>query len=287
MSVKRGDTGGPGQGADLSGGRRGRSEPLILSFDTASHGRSVAVTRGGEPLAVVSGDVRERGSASVLRDVDEALGRAGVALRDVELFAAADGPGSFTGLRAGLATVKAFAATLGRPAVGVHTLHAVAHAAGPSERVMALIPAGRGEFFAQLLSVGEGGEVGELGPAAHDTPEEVLRTALRVGGRVVWAGEGAYTLDEKIREGRLGAAAGLDLTSLEHAAGGREWALAAKPDGLSTHVARLALRSYLRGAHVRADGLTAFYVRASDAELKERCLRQESPGERTPGSTSD
>ncbi|MGH9903089.1 MAG: tRNA (adenosine(37)-N6)-threonylcarbamoyltransferase complex dimerization subunit type 1 TsaB, partial [Pyrinomonadaceae bacterium] len=122
---------------------------MILSVDTATPIRSIAVARGARTLAVVRGEGNTH-SASALGEIDAALRAARAELSEVDLFAVASGPGSFTGLRAGLATVMAFATTLARPAVGVPTLHAVAHAAGAGERVLALIPAGRGEVFAQL-----------------------------------------------------------------------------------------------------------------------------------------
>lgn len=226
---------------------------------------------GGRALAVVEGDARARGSSSVLSEIDEALGRARVSLREVDLFAVADGPGSFTGLRAGLATAKAFAETLGRPLVGVHTLHALASAAGEAGRVLALIPAGRGEFFSQLLNVEEGGAVSELGQAVHAGPEEVLGSALELDGRLTWTGEGARLLDERLREGVLPHARSHRLETLAHRAEGREWVLAGDSGALSTEVARLALRAYGESGPITPGEVRAFYVRASDAELKERC----------------
>ena len=126
---------------------------LALGVDTSTERRSVAVVRGGRLLAQSVNELREGGSASLLSDIERALSSASVRLVDVGLFAAAVGPGSFTGLRAGLATVKGLALVLAKPAVGVPTLHAIAYGARPAERVVALIPAGRGEVFAQLLSV--------------------------------------------------------------------------------------------------------------------------------------
>src|SRR3712207_6431136 len=149
--------------------------PLILSIDTATNERSVAVLRGRRLLSLERAEL-EKSSASVLQGVDAALGRASLELGEVDLFAAAVGPGSFTGLRAGIATVQAFAATLGRPAVGVQTLHAIALASGSRDRVVATIPAGRGEVFAQVLSVDERGSVSELSKPAHIDPRVLLET---------------------------------------------------------------------------------------------------------------
>ncbi|PYS76242.1 MAG: tRNA (adenosine(37)-N6)-threonylcarbamoyltransferase complex dimerization subunit type 1 TsaB [Acidobacteria bacterium] len=138
------------EGAPVPRDARARGGLLTLSVERATQMRSAAVARGGRPFALRQSEPREGlAAAGVLEDIDRALAEACVRLEDVELFAAANGPGSFTGLRSGLATLKALAVTLGKPLVGVPTLHALAHAARPAERLLALIPAGRGEVFAQ------------------------------------------------------------------------------------------------------------------------------------------
>jgi tRNA threonylcarbamoyladenosine biosynthesis protein TsaB len=251
---------------------RAEAGPLLLCLDTATEKRSAAVFRGRAQLALVSKDLRAGGASSVLGDVDEVLRDAGVSLREVELFAACTGPGSFTGLRSGLATVKAFARTLGRPSVGVPTLHAVAHGARASARLYALLPAGRGEVFAQLLSVGEDGRVRELGEPLHLPPARLLERAKASGGGLKWAGGGALKYLEQIEE--AARAAGLGFAR----GGGRaeeplenEWVFADTPEVLAPCVAALALKLFSDGGASGAETLRAIYVRPSDAELNERC----------------
>lgn len=229
-------------------------DTLILSIDTATPERSVAVARGARVVALHGGEEKKSGASSVLADVDAALKSAGVRVADVELFAVASGPGSFTGLRAGLATVKAFGDTLRRPVVGVPTLHAVAYAAGPCENVIAFAPAGRGEVFAQTLSVSAEGEVTELDRPAHVSPATLVERAASAGVAVKWAGVGGAELFESLRSA---ADAG--------------WTFAPPVGKLAAHVAALAFRKYGAGEARDASELRALYVRASDAELNERC----------------
>ncbi|HKR22298.1 MAG TPA: tRNA (adenosine(37)-N6)-threonylcarbamoyltransferase complex dimerization subunit type 1 TsaB, partial [Pyrinomonadaceae bacterium] len=129
------------------------SQPLILSVETATLSGSVAVTRGSEMVGVIGGDPDISHSNTLLVDVDKLLDQTQLALPEIDLFAVATGPGSFTGLRIGIATIKALAATLDRPCVGIPTLEAVALSAGVSEASIALLPAGRGEVFTQLFAV--------------------------------------------------------------------------------------------------------------------------------------
>jgi tRNA threonylcarbamoyladenosine biosynthesis protein TsaB len=245
---------------------------LILGIETATERRSVAVMRGETILSLRVGELRDgSGGAAVLADIDRALAEAAVRVGEVELFAAALGPGSFTGLRAGLATMKALSVTLGRPVVGVPTLHALGHAARPARRAWALLPAGRGEVFAQLLSVTREGEVEELGPPEHVAPARLL-ARVGAGDALKWVGGGAYKFEGLL--GERAAALGLALRRPEDAhadAEPGEWVLAPRVESLAADVCALALSKYEAGAGGGADELGAIYVRPSDAELNEQC----------------
>jgi tRNA threonylcarbamoyladenosine biosynthesis protein TsaB len=251
-------------------GRGGGRGPLTLALDTATAARSVALVRGASVLAALARAPREAAASTVLLDIDEALRAAGTELREVELFAAATGPGSFTGIRAGLATLKALAAAAGRPAVGVPTLEAVAHAARPAARLLALLPAGRGELFAQLLSAPAAGTVTRLGPAEHIAPAALLEKAAALGGGLKWACWCAPEFAAGVSG--AGRAAGLSVrvseAVSEEAAGG-EWLITEACGALAVAVASLALLRVDDAAG--PGGLSPLYVRPSDAELKEEC----------------
>jgi tRNA threonylcarbamoyladenosine biosynthesis protein TsaB len=228
---------------------RSKSNPLtpqILSVETATLAGSVALSRGDEVVAALAGDSGVSHSNTLLSDIDKVLAEAQVELADVDLFAVATGPGSFTGLRIGIATVKGLAATLDRPTAGVPTLHAVALAAGPSPRSVALLPAGRGEVFAQLFSVTKEGLVTELDKPTHISPSKLLEKYGSLES-VLWCGEGAIANKALLEDkGRLAPAV----------------------TNLATHVARLAFTKFREQQLVHPDALQAIYVRPSDAELK-------------------
>ncbi len=241
---------------------------LTLGVDTSTEKRSVALLRGGRTLSGSTSELREGGSAGLLADIDRVLGSASLALKDVGLFAAAVGPGSFTGLRSGLATIKGLAVTLGKPVVGVPTLHAVAYGARPARRVVSLIPAGRGEVFAQLLGVSADGAVTEVESPTHLPPSLLLEKVAGLGGGVKWAGAGALKYVEQIR--RAAEAAGLEFAPTDEGAeaAGGAWVLAGSADALAETVALMA-RARFGGEGVwDAGALGAVYVRPSDAELK-------------------
>ena len=86
--------------------------PLILSIETATLTGSVALCKGDEVVAVHNGHDGPSHSNTLLRTIESVLKDGGIQLSDVDLFAVAIGPGSFTGLRIGLATVKGLAFTI-------------------------------------------------------------------------------------------------------------------------------------------------------------------------------
>ena len=265
-------SGARGGTKNVRGGAGEAPRPLILSIDTASAARSLAVTRGAETLSLHVCGQTSADSATVLGDIDRVLGAASVGVHEVELFALAVGPGSFTGLRAGLATVKALAVTLRRPAVGVPTLHAVAHAAAapPEGSVLALMPAGRGEVFAQHLGVGGDGAIREHWPPKHLSPAELIERARAIPGRLTWAGAGAEKFRALIEE--AARAEGVEVFEGRGAVlpvekGGRVWAVAPDVGALAVAIAAQASTRYRPGDDFRGDKLKALYVRPADARI--------------------
>ena len=260
---------------DGAAARPAPDQTLVLAVDTATDARSVCVARGRQILSLVCERQAGAGASLVLPVIDEALRRAGVVFGEVELFGVAAGPGSFTGLRAGIATVKAFAAVSGRPVVPVPTLHAVALSAGASRRTVAALPAGRGEVFAQLLAVSEAGDVRELSGPMHVSPASLVERAAEWGGDLSWAGGGAQAHRELISEAASRSGGEWREPSggekIVRTGAGRVWALAPQSDSYSEQVARLSLISSEKGVAILADEVRALYVRPSDAELMERC----------------
>ena len=246
--------------------------PIILSLETATMSGSVFVGRGLTQLAALNGDPQVSQSSSLLSDINAVLDEAALTLQDVELFVCTSGPGSFTGLRIGIATLKALAATLERPCIGIPTLAVVAHAAGVSAATVALLPAGRGELFAQSFSVSEDLSVNELDAAAHLSPQRLVE---KYGDRkeLLWAGPGAHQHRELL-EG-FAQQMGIDFIedSPDHHGQTRAnlWRLAAKETNLARHAAALGLLLFERGEVQSADTIQAIYVRPSDAELNQQC----------------
>jgi tRNA threonylcarbamoyladenosine biosynthesis protein TsaB len=124
---------------------------LLLALDTCDARGSVAILRDESVLHAEAHTTTEDYSSWLLPAVARVLNAAGLALRDIDLYAVAAGPGSFTGVRVGLTTVKAWSEVYGRSIAAVSRLEAIAsesHTA--STYVAAFIDARRDQIFAAL-----------------------------------------------------------------------------------------------------------------------------------------
>lgn len=241
--------------------------PLILSIETATLVGSVALCKGDEVLATHNGHNGPSHSNTLLREIEAVLKDGDMQLRDIDLFAVAIGPGSFTGLRIGIATVKGLAFTLERPCIGIPTLEAVAHSAGTCERVVAALPAGRGEVFVQMFSVSSDSVVA-MDKATHISPTQML-DKYKGFNQICWSGEGANQHLDRIKEWA-------DSTQrpfvTETSAPMDGWRVLSATSNLATNVAVLAFRKFRMNDVQNAEDLCAMYVRPSDAELKTRSV---------------
>jgi tRNA threonylcarbamoyladenosine biosynthesis protein TsaB len=223
---------------------------------------SFALSRGTELLAGSLGDPTRSHSNTLILEIKELLAQVDLSLSEVDLFAVASGPGSFTGLRIGIATIKALAETLSKPCIGVPTLETIALAAGQSDATVALLPAGRGEVFVQMFSVEGAGAVTPFDQPSYVSPAKALKK-YSDRSNICFAGPGAQMHSALIRE--IAHERRYDLQTEGMMKAG--WRIASPTLNLAKHVASLAIRQFAKGSHT-ANDLRAIYVRPSDAELK-------------------
>jgi tRNA threonylcarbamoyladenosine biosynthesis protein TsaB len=120
---------------------------LTLAFDCAVSGLGIAVVRDGRPLAQLREEGRDQ-AARLLPAIAAVLADAGVARRDLTLIAVTVGPGSFTGVRVGLAAARGLAVGLGIPLAGIATTEALLAQAAPQGRLaVAAIDSRLGDWF--------------------------------------------------------------------------------------------------------------------------------------------
>lgn len=267
--------------------------PTILSIEVATAAGSISISQGSELIySGKCGSSTESLSKTLLPSIDTALQISGLSMNQIDLFAATTGPGSFTGLRIGLATIKALAATLDKPCASVPSLHAIALSTYPTgiindiQWIIPLLRAGRGEVFVQSLTVGEeatGGEnsVTELSPPLHLPLSRVLEQVALKKSSVLFAGPAAIELAEEIEA--FAGAESIDFVREKdfHSSQqgqqeqqgwqGINWILAEEMRGnLSDYVAKIAFKIYQMQNCDGAEDVQAIYVRPSDPELKDR-----------------
>jgi tRNA threonylcarbamoyladenosine biosynthesis protein TsaB len=211
---------------------------ILLAVDTSTLQAGAALWQGGAVVAARQRTVTTH-SEALLSMIDELFVAASIAPADVDAVACGAGPGSFTGLRIGLATCKGLCFALGKPLVMVSSLAALA-ARAPDGRVCATLDAFKGEVYAGLFDVRGGvpvadGEERVLPPAA-------LLPLLDAVDAVV--GSGA----QKYRE--------LATRLLDEEAGPRP-----------ADVARLAALRVARGDFDDLASAAPAYIRPSEAEL--------------------
>jgi tRNA threonylcarbamoyladenosine biosynthesis protein TsaB len=229
------------------------SDPLVLAVESATSRLSVALLRGETLLAEGSPDDPGHHAERILPLIDAVLERAGCRASDPDAFAVSIGPGSFTSLRVGLATVKGLAFGSGRPVVAVPTLEALAFASLSKRSSLPRVPlldARRGEAYAAVFDVEDGALAGRV-PDGLFSPVEL---AAVLPERCLLVGEGAAIFGEELQ---ALAGAGVELpASLERNA------LGARAES----VARLALLR-LRADEVADPFLAPHYVRRAEAEV--------------------
>lgn len=217
---------------------------FLLAADTSGKQGSIALARCGpaenceilDVVALTGGTF----SAQLIPQIAELLARHGVSKLDLEGFAVVSGPGSFTGLRVGLAAIKALADVLAKPIAAVSLLEAVAVGGTARGRISAALDAGRGEIYVGQYRVESAG--------THLAWERLL-TRDELGEAA--AGSTIVTPDHGVAE-----AARAQRVPVEEIAWPR-----------SDSIARLGWKHILRGDTVSPEALDANYIRRSDAEI--------------------
>ena len=217
---------------------------LILGVDTSGKDGSIALVEFEQGnLRTLERVPLEGGtfSAQLVPQISELLQRHRVGKGDIDAFAVASGPGSFTGLRVGLAAIKALAEVLQKPIAAVPLLEAVAGSSGIDGNVLAALDAGRGEVFVAGVYTS--------GTRATIRDQQLLTSAEFIALSSTWQ---IVTPDAKIAE--LAREHGLRVEQID------------RPG--ADVIARLGFEKIRSGEVVSVESLDANYIRRSDAEVK-------------------
>ncbi len=228
------------------------NSPIIntVTIDTSQPTLCLALTRGTNLLASVTDNSGLPHSQRLFPLLDELLKSQSLTLDEIDLLAVNVGPGSFTGLRVGIAAVKGLAATLGKPAIGVNALDALALAASvPGVPIVVLVNAAKGELYVGWRWVEADLSVRSLRQDGVMNFEQIRLELLAqfAESEVVLIGSGVV-------------ANAAELSSITS-----RWRIIATPDSLAPTIGAAALQQWRAGQLPKVE---AYYLRLSEAESK-------------------
>lgn len=208
---------------------------IVLALDTCLDACSVAVLEDGRVRAQASHPMGRGHQEAIAPLTAEVMAQASLAFADLDRIGVTIGPGSFTGLRVGLAFAKGLGAALAIPVVGVGTLAALAEPLGPG-LVFAVIDARRGQVYLQAFADGRP----LMAPDALEVATAAARVAELSGGRdAVLAGSGAGLLADLMPGARLVDAPACDPTAVARLAAAQASPVTPRPLYLRAPDARL------------------------------------------------
>jgi tRNA threonylcarbamoyladenosine biosynthesis protein TsaB len=227
---------------------------MILALDTTTRAASCALARDGVVVREEAIDPSRQLAVQLPDVLDGLLALADAELREVDAFAVATGPGSFTGLRIGIATMQGLAFAEEKPLVGISALTALSAIASPAflgSRIATWVDAWRGDVYAALYE-----DSRPVGDPVVAKPTDLLRELSRGDERpaandILFIGDGAESYRDMIHA---------------HLGGVARLAEPASPL-LAGVIAILATIEYRNGRRPPPHAIRPLYVRRSDAEL--------------------
>jgi len=232
---------------------------LVLALDTSSPSGSLAVLRDGKVVGVVSTATGEVYSSRMFRELEFLLGELSLRMEEFDLFAVAAGPGSFTGLRVGLAAVKGWAEVYRKPIAAVSALEAVAvQAHSNAGLIVPVLDARRGQLYFGLYRRATGG-AGDIrlvldGAEYVMTPAEFFEALRERGGGAEFA---IVTPQPEL----------FSAVAPQNEIANLKAVVQPASSVLAPFIGRLGIQKAHRGALADPLTLDANYVRRTDAEL--------------------
>ena len=226
------------------------TEPLLLCLDTSTPTARVAVVDLDANVRFSAEVTADRHAGHLMPLCAQALGSAGLAPGDLAGIACGGGPGSFTGLRVGLAAAKGLALPTGVPLYVVSSLEALALdilASRPGATAVPCLDAGKGEVYVAAYAADPQRLVRELAPSARLNPDQVAAWCGSLGDALL-AGNGAARYRARL--------------------GGLSVADVAGPTAVS--VGRLAFVQRARGEAADLSSVVPFYGRPPDITVKKK-----------------
>jgi len=224
---------------------------LTLAFDTSSKTIAVAILRDDVILydAIINIDLNH--SEVLLSAIDYACLQTRMKISEIDLFACTIGPGSFTGLRIGVSTLKGLMLATGKPAVGISSLAALALNVGKGSKIIcSAMDAGRGQVYTAFYRYNEKGLLDQIGTDKAVDPREIIHHAEQ---EIIFVGDGVIKYADIISNTK---------TNKINIASSAQQYIRASSVGI------LGREKYNRNELLNAETFVPVYLRSADASVK-------------------
>jgi tRNA threonylcarbamoyladenosine biosynthesis protein TsaB len=224
---------------------------LTLAFDTSSKTVAVALLQDDVILYDTIINVDLNHSEVLLPAIDYACLQTRIKISAIDLFACTLGPGSFTGLRIGVSTLKGLMLATGKPAAGISSLAALALNAGKSSKIIcSVMDAGRGQVYMAYYQYNKNGLLDQIGTDKVVNPQEIIHNPEE---EVIFVGDGAIKFSDIISSTR---------TKEINIASATQQYIRASSVGI------LGREKYDRNELLNAETFVPVYLRSADARVK-------------------
>jgi len=223
----------------------------VLGIDTSTSCGSVGLIDDESIISEYLLNIPITHSERLLGAIGLILKEARFAIGDLDGWAISLGPGSFTGLRIGVSTVKGLALASQKPVVGVSTLDVLAYQISPTPyHICPILDARKGEVYTASYLYGEGNDLKRESVYQAIKPEELIR---KIQERTIFVGDGVRTYGDYLRNSLSSLAVfPPNQLNVPHGSG----------------VAKLGLELLRKGEHLDLATFAPLYVRPSEAEIK-------------------
>jgi tRNA threonylcarbamoyladenosine biosynthesis protein TsaB len=224
---------------------------FTLAFDTSSKTVAVALLRDNVIIydAIINIDLNH--SEVLLSAIDYACLQTRIKISEIDLFACIIGPGSFTGLRIGVSTLKGLMLATGKPAVGISSLAALALNVGKSSKIIcSAMDAGRGQVYIAFYRYNENGLLDQIGIDKAVDPLEIIHHTEQ---EIIFVGDGAIKYADIISNTK---------TNKINIASSAQQYIRASSVGI------LGREKYNRNELLNAETFVPLYLRSADARVK-------------------
>ncbi|MCX5848225.1 MAG: tRNA (adenosine(37)-N6)-threonylcarbamoyltransferase complex dimerization subunit type 1 TsaB [Deltaproteobacteria bacterium] len=224
---------------------------LTLAFDTSSKTAAVALLRDAIILYDTIVNIGLNHSEVLLPAIDQACIQTGIKIPEIDLFACTIGPGSFTGLRIGVSTLKGLMLAKEKPAVGISSLAALALNVGKTSKIIcSVMDAGRGQVYIAYYRYNEKGHLDQIGMDKVVNPREIINDQEK---EIIFVGDGAIRYADIIN--------GIGNKVIHIASASQQYIRASS-------VGILALEKYSRKELLDPETFIPVYLRSADARIK-------------------